>query len=323
VQTSPLQDSLLTAFQGGQERALARVLTLLEGGHQDSKGQELLQAVRQLGKRSRVVGITGPPGAGKSTLSDALIASYRARGETVAVLAVDPSSPFSGGAILGDRIRMLRHTHDSGVFVRSVATRGALGGLAQSVSAMLSALEGFGFDHILLETVGVGQSEVDIAQVADTVLLVLTPAGGDGIQAFKAGILEIADLLVVNKADLPEADRFSRALSGALELGEHGFDSWMPPVLQTIAPSATGISELVLALERHQTYLRENNTATGLEARRLKRARFEVRSSLLHWAEQLTGAAGNAVFSRVAQGQTSPLEVARTLLEELNRSSSS
>ena len=198
---------MIERFRAGDERALARLISLLEAG--DSRGAVLLREFRQLERRSRVVGITGAPGAGKSTLTDALISACRARGQQVAVLMVDPSSPFSGGAILGDRIRMGRHHADSGVYLRSMATRGALGGLARAVVGALSALEAFGFDVIFLETVGVGQSEVDIASVADHVVVVLTPAGGDAVQAFKAGIMEIADVFCINKADLPGADRLS------------------------------------------------------------------------------------------------------------------
>lgn len=210
-----IPEELWRRFQEGDPRALARALTLVESGH--PAGRELLKRVRGKG-RAKVVGVTGSPGAGKSTLTDRLILGARKRGERVAVLAVDPSSPFSGGAILGDRIRMMRHHQDPGVYIRSMASRGALGGLAGATVAALSLLEAFGFDRIFVETVGVGQSEVDIARVADTTLLVLTPAAGDAVQAFKAGVMEIADVFAVNKFDLPGGERIVQELKSALEL---------------------------------------------------------------------------------------------------------
>lgn len=210
-----IPEELWRRFQEGDPRALARALTLVESGH--PAGRELLKRVRGKG-RAKVVGVTGSPGAGKSTLTDRLILEARKRGERVAVLAVDPSSPFSGGAILGDRIRMMRHHQDPGVYIRSMASRGALGGLAGATVAALSLLEAFGFDRIFVETVGVGQSEVDIARVADTTLLVLTPAAGDAVQAFKAGVMEIADVFAVNKFDLPGGERIVQELKSALEL---------------------------------------------------------------------------------------------------------
>ncbi|MFN4073743.1 MAG: methylmalonyl Co-A mutase-associated GTPase MeaB, partial [Thermus sp.] len=214
VQESQAEE-LLHRFRQGDVRALARALTLVESGH--PVGQELLKRLRGQA-RAKVVGITGSPGAGKSTLTDRLILEARKRGERVGVLAVDPSSPFTGGAILGDRIRMMRHHQDPGVYIRSLASRGALGGLAGATVAALALLEAFGFDRIFVETVGVGQSEVDIARVADTTLLVLTPAAGDAVQAFKAGVMEIADLFAVNKFDLPGGERIIQELKSALEL---------------------------------------------------------------------------------------------------------
>lgn len=291
---------------------MARALTHVESG----KGEAILSKLRGLKRNASVIGITGAPGAGKSTLTDGLIRLCRDSGEKVAVLAIDPSSPFSGGAILGDRIRMLGHVRDTGVYVRSAASRGALGGLAQAASGMLAVLEAFGFDRIFVETVGVGQSEVDIAQIADSVMLVLTPAGGDGIQAFKAGIMEIADLLVVNKSDLPEADRFARNLKGTLELGHSAHDpSWQPAVIKTVAHKGEGLSNVLDMLNTHRTHL----GTEGLHARRLRRARFEVASSLRTWAETLSWQASEDLLLPVIEGKRSPLEVAQALVQMIDK----
>ena len=200
-----------------EERALARAITLLEAGRDE--GQTLLKNVRPRGGRARVVGVTGAPGSGKSTLVDKLIGVARGRGLKVAVVAIDPTSPFSGGAILGDRIRMGRWHTDAGVFIRSMATRGHLGGLAAASLQVVALLDAHGFDFVFIETVGVGQSEVDVVKVADTTLLVLTPGQGDGVQAFKAGIMEIADVFAINKFDLPGGPRLKREIKAALELG--------------------------------------------------------------------------------------------------------
>ena len=229
--------SLYERFLAQDTRALARAITLVESGYPE--GQALLRQLRGRGQ-AKVVGLTGSPGAGKSTLTDRLIEEARRRGERVAVLAVDPSSPFTGGAILGDRIRMMRHHQDQGVYIRSLASRGALGGLAGATVATLALLEAFGFERIFVETVGVGQSEVDIARVADTTVLILTPAAGDAVQAFKAGVMEIADVFVVNKFDLPGGERIVQELKTTLELAAPRPAGWKPPVLTAIAPQSRG-----------------------------------------------------------------------------------
>ncbi|MGM9321206.1 methylmalonyl Co-A mutase-associated GTPase MeaB, partial [Deinococcus aquaticus] len=262
--------------------------------------------------RAVVLGVTGSPGSGKSTLTDALIATLRARGSRVAVLAVDPSSPYSGGAILGDRIRMLRHHADAGVFVRSLASRGALGGLSARTMSVLSLLEGAGFDWVILETVGVGQSEVDVAAACDHTLLVLTPAGGDGVQAFKAGIMEIADVIAVNKADLPGAARTVRELMAAQGLGAHDEHTWMAPIRQTIASKADGLDALIDAVEAHRAHLGE----AGLLARREARAEFEVRSLVQEKLLRLARERSGDLYARVARGELSADEAADTLLEQ-------
>jgi len=238
----------------GDRRALARVLTLVEDGPPQIQ-REVIARLHARAGRTRLIGITGAPGVGKSSVTSALVAVLRARGRRVAVLAVDPSSPLTGGALLGDRIRMQAHHGDPGVFVRSMAARGHLGGLAAAVPAAALVLDAAGFDDVVVETVGVGQSEVDIAALADTTLVVLAPGLGDSVQAAKAGILEIADVLVVNKADQPGAGRLESELRGMLELGhaaEVAADTgWIPPVLRTVAVRGEGVGELLDAVDAH------------------------------------------------------------------------
>ena len=300
---------MLERFLAGDERALARVISWLEAG--DQRGTAALQAARQLERRSQVVGITSAPGAGKSTLTDALISACRTRGQRVAVLMVDPSSPFSNGAILGDRIRMGQHHADSGVYLRSMATRGALGGLSRAVVSALSALEAFGFDVIFLETVGVGQSEVDIARVADHVVVVLTPAGGDAVQAFKAGIMEIADVFCINKADLPGADRLQREIRAAQELGAHDADTHWAEIVQTVASKGQGIPQLLEAIDAHRVWL----GATGITARRLERARFELSAAIQGAARRLLADGEAELLPRIERGELSADDAVRELLE--------
>jgi LAO/AO transport system kinase len=299
---------LLTRFQAGDERALARAITLVESS--DPRADELLAALRSLNRRAVVIGMTGAPGAGKSTLTDQLIAVCRAKLERVAVLAIDPSSPFSGGAILGDRIRMGRHYQDRGVFVRSMATRGALGGLATATVGVLSVLEAFGFDRVILETVGVGQSEIDIARVADHTVLVLTPAGGDAVQAFKAGIMEIADVFAINKADIPGADRLSREIQAALEFNPHDEHSWWAKIVQTIASTGQGVPELLEAIDAHRLHLGE----AGLQIRRLERARFEIMNAINDEVRTIMKKTEQALLERVQSGTSTANMVARELI---------
>jgi LAO/AO transport system kinase len=227
--------------------------------------------------QAQVVGITGPPGAGKSTLVDALVASYRAAGERVGVVAVDPSSPLTGGAILGDRIRMQRHALDPGVFIRSLATRGVLGGLSRAAADVVTVLDGMGFQRVLVETVGVGQDEVDVARLADTVVVVMVPGLGDEVQAIKAGLLEVADLFAVNKSDREGADRVARDLAMMLGLRENHGDA-DPEILKLSASTGQGVPELVAGLARH----RDRLSAAGGQAQAERRRRqAEARLRLL------------------------------------------
>ena len=319
LSAAPGPVTLLERYLAGDPRALARAVTLAEAG--EDAARPLLRAAHARaaapGMRAVVLGVTGSPGSGKSTLVDALIAELRARGERVAVLAVDPSSPYSGGAILGDRIRMLRHHADAGVFVRSLASRGALGGLSARTLGVLALLEGAGFGWVMLETVGVGQSEVDVAAACDHTLLVLTPAGGDGVQAFKAGIMEIADVIAVNKSDLPGAERTVRELLAAQGLGAHGPETWLAPVRRTVAGRVgvapgepQGIPELIAAVEAHRAWLGD----AGLKARREARAEFEVRTLVHARLLRRARAAGSELYARVARGELDADAAADTLL---------
>ncbi len=301
---------MLQQFLEGDLRALARAITLIESA--DPRADELLISLRQQRQTSSslVIGMTGAPGAGKSTLTDALISQCRSKGARVAVLCIDPSSPFSGGAILGDRIRMGRHYQDQGVFVRSMASRGALGGLAKTTVGVLGLLEAFGFEFIFLETVGVGQSEVDIASVADHTVVVLTPAGGDAVQAFKAGIMEIADVFTINKADLPGADRLMREIRAAQELGAHDENTWFAPILQTIGSEKEGIAELLEAIQNHRNHL----GSEGLRLRRLERARFELNAAIQELARTRAKNTESSLLEQISLGVVTAREVALQVL---------
>lgn len=295
-------------IRAGRVRDTARGLSLVEAG--GGSGQELLRRLRSSPGHSRLIGITGTPGSGKSTLVDRLVGNLRAEGLRVAVLAVDPSSPFSGGAILGDRIRMQRWHGDRGVFIRSLASRGQLGGLSAATVQCAALLDAAGFDRVIIETVGVGQSEVDIAAVADVTVLVLTPGQGDSVQAFKAGIMEIADIFVVNKADHPGVDRLRREIAALLSLGGYGPDDWKPPVISTIALHDEGTARL---RERLEEFLERQEHAGRREERQLTRLRFELRSFVARELDQRLGALPDAVLTDVLRGRASAPDVAARL----------
>jgi LAO/AO transport system kinase len=264
--------TLVEQARQGRPRAVARLISLVEGA--SPRLREVMAALAPLTGGAYVVGLTGSPGVGKSTSTSALVTAYRKRGKRVGVLAVDPSSPFSGGALLGDRVRMSEHASDPGVYIRSMATRGHLGGLAWAAPQAIRVLDAAGCELILVETVGVGQSEVEIAAQADTSVVLLAPGMGDGIQAAKAGILEIGDVYVVNKADRDGADATARELTHMLGLGEaRGPGDWRPPVVKTVAARGEGIEEVVEALEKHHAWLAEHGV---LAERRRRRAAQEI-----------------------------------------------
>jgi LAO/AO transport system kinase len=261
-----VSDALLAAFERGEPRALARAISRCEAG----EGETLIRALFPRAGRAVTIGFTGPPGVGKSTLCGALVAHLRALGKTVGVISVDPSSPFSHGALLGDRIRLAEHFLDPGVFIRSMASRGHLGGVAGATADAATLMDAFGLDVVLIETVGVGQSEIEIAEIADTTLVALQPGSGDAIQVLKAGILEVADVFVVNKRDHPMAPLLEREIRGMLEMVT--FSGWTPPIVATQAVAGEGVAELWAAIEAHGIALRESG-----ELGRRRRAAFEHR----------------------------------------------
>jgi LAO/AO transport system kinase len=311
--------ALAERLMAGDTRALARAIRMVED--RDPGIADLLRQIRGRAGLARVVGVTGPPGSGKSTLCDQVIERWRAAGHQVGVIAVDPSSPFTGGAILGDRVRMVRHTLDPGVFIRSMAARGHLGGLAAAARESIRLLDAAGRDRCLLETVGVGQSELEVMETADTTIVVTTPSTGDAVQIIKAGILEIADIFVVNKADLPGASKVVRDLK---ELVRHGAlrTAWAPPVLTTIAETGEGVDELVAAIEQHGDAI----SASGeLERRRIARLRAEVEAIVVERsAERARRALHEGTMSRELEGDLSrvdPYALAERILNGHSRES--
>jgi GTPase len=259
-----LADGLLTEFREGRTASLARAISVIEN-HEDGY-EQLLSDLSALAGKAHYVGITGPPGAGKSTLTMQLAKHWRTAGLTVGIIAVDPSSALTGGALLGDRIRMAPVALDPGIYIRSLGTRGALGGLSAAASDAALVLDAFGFDRVVIETVGVGQSELAIARASDSCVLVLVPESGDAIQTLKAGLMEVADIFVVNKGDRPGADNMRRDVAFTIHLRPKG--SWTPPVLTTVATTGTGVNEVIEALDRHRAYLSESGE---LAARRRER----------------------------------------------------
>ncbi len=264
-----LRMELVDQLLNGDRRACARLITLVE--NDDPQAQEALKTLYPHTGNAHIIGVTGPPGAGKSSLVDKLTEVYRSRGKTVGVIAVDPSSPFTGGALLGDRIRMQERATDTGVFIRSMGTRGHMGGLSVCTKDAIKILDAFGKDIIIVETVGTGQDEVDIIKAADTVLVVTMPSLGDDIQAIKAGILEIGDIFVVNKSDLEYADKAVLELEMMLDFGEKRL--WKPPVIKTVANTGEGIPTLAEAIKSHMTFLQDNNL---LEEKRKIKVRMEL-----------------------------------------------
>ena len=309
---------LVAAMRDGDRRALARLLTCVENGH--PKLAELGGAVAAHTGHAQIVGLTGPPGVGKSTTTNALVAAYRAAGSSVAVLAVDPSSPFSGGALLGDRIRMVGHASDQGVYVRSMATRGHLGGLSAAAPASLRVLDAAGFDIVLVETVGVGQSEVHIAGLADTTIVLLAPGMGDSIQAAKAGVLEIGDLFVVNKADRDGAAATVRDLRHMISLGQSGEPGqWRPEVMQTVAERGEGLDEVTQAVAAHRAWMVEHDE---LSLRRRRRASDEIEELVIaqlrrRMADPRDGADLTRLAQSVADGRLDPYTAADALVDAM------
>jgi LAO/AO transport system kinase len=296
-------------------RAIARIISLIENG--DPVADAVMRRIYPLTGKAMVIGITGSPGAGKSTLTDKLIESFRKKGKSVGIIAVDPSSPFSGGAILADRIRMQRHTGDDGVYIRSMGTRGSLGGLSRGTREAVLLLDACGKDVIIIETVGVGQSEVDIIKIADTVCVVLVPGMGDDIQIMKAGIMEIANVFAINKADKPGVDRVAAEVRLMLELVRD--KPWTPPVHLTVAENGTGVEEFAESIVRHHEFIKNSPEGARFEFRRLS---SEVEDILLKnltrkadklWQSQKS----EQLMEDLAARKTNPYLVASEILRKL------
>jgi len=324
---------LVEELLAGKHRALARIITKIE--NRQPGYREIVSRLHEHTGGADVVGITGSPGSGKSTLVDKLAARYRERGLTVGVIAIDPSSPFTGGAVLGDRIRMGSNVGDMDVFFRSMSARGSLGGLSTATADAITALDAFGKDRILVETVGAGQNEIDIVRTADTVVVLVPPGSGDDVQMLKAGILEIGDLFVVNKADLDGAGRTVRELrkmlqyrddrndefdSGEASGGEGTVETWRPPILETIANRAEGVEELIDELDAHSEYLdrsgrRESNARTRYAEAIRRLVREDVHALLAEEIERRGGL--DRYVEQVRERETDPYTVADELLEPL------
>lgn len=308
---------LIRRFRNGEQRALARVITILE--NESTGAEEIMKELYPLTGRAYILGLTGSPGAGKSSLVDRLTSQLRKQGQTVGVIAVDPTSPFSGGALLGDRIRMQNHAVDRGVFIRSMGTRGSLGGLAHTTGEVIKAMDAFGFNWIIIETVGVGQAEIDIMHVADTTVVVLTPGAGDAIQTIKAGIMEIADIFAVNKCDLPGAARVASEVEIMLDMQAGQLD-WRPPVVSTSTLNDRGTADLLAAIDQHHQHLQ----AGGLFARRRKtRTKDETLSLINHRWQQLVQkqinqpGRVNELISAVINKETDPYTAAAKIFARL------
>jgi LAO/AO transport system kinase len=308
---------LVERARTGDARSVARLISLVEDA--SPLLREVMAGLAPYAGDAHVVGITGSPGVGKSTSTSALVGELRRAGKRVGVLAVDPSSPFSGGALLGDRVRMQDHALDRDVYIRSMASRGHLGGLSWSTPQALRVLDAAGCDVILVETVGVGQSEVEIAGLADTTLVLLAPGMGDGIQAAKAGILEVGDVYVINKADRDGADQVRRELRSMLALAERTEGAWRPPIVKTVAARAEGLDEVVAEIEQHRTWLASSGE---LQVRRLRRARDEVEAIAVtalreRWGDVHGRSELDELAAAVVAGDTDPYAAADRLLADI------
>jgi LAO/AO transport system kinase len=307
-------EALIAAASSGDARALGRLVSLVENAAPELR--RVMKVIAPLGGRAKVIGLTGSPGVGKSTVTTALVRGFRSSGLRVGVLAVDPSSPFSGGALLGDRIRMQDHATDDQVYIRSMASRGHLGGLAWATPQALRILDAAGFDVVLIETVGVGQAEVEIASLADSALVVVAPGLGDSIQAAKAGILEIGDIFVVNKSDRPGAQEVVRDLRSMLAMASYRPGQWKPPIVSTTASAGDGIDDLLAKIAAHSAWLEESGELTN---RRLGRARTEISAiALTELQQRMGGMPGESrldeLAGRVAGGDLDPYAAADELI---------
>jgi len=310
---SPRLEKLLERFDRGDKVALARLITLIEN-HAPERNAVIERIYSKTG-HAHIIGITGPPGAGKSTLVNVMIAKYRALGKQVAVLAIDPSSPFSGGAVLGDRVRMTDHYKDSGVYIRSISSRGSHGGLSRAAREIVKLLDAYGHDIIIIETVGVGQTELGIMDLADTTVVVTVPEGGDAVQVMKAGLNEIADVFVVNKADRDGADRIKAELELNVHLRPAG--GWSPPVLMTQAAADKGVAQVVESIAKHRDYLAANHDPAR-DAERRTNELIEVLSGELgdRAVRALKEGREDGLLASVRSGQLNPYGAVRKIIED-------
>jgi LAO/AO transport system kinase len=308
------EESLAERLEAGDKRALARAITLIE--NDDPAGWELVREVFPRTGRARIVGLTGPPGVGKSTLIGALTAEMRKTDRQVAVLSIDPSSPFTRGALLGDRIRLSDHFLDQGVFIRSMASRGALGGLSEATLQAALLMDASGKDDVFIETVGVGQAEIDIVDHGDTIVLVLMPGSGDSIQALKAGVMEIPDVIVVNKSDHPMTDTMIREIRGVLSLGPA--TSWRVPILKTEAAKGEGVAELAEKITEHREHIEAEGTLEERRARNLRNEVLELAASRMRRRLEEAVADDSSIrelLDRVVKREIDPASAAKELLE--------